>query len=43
MDCPADSTEKINISIPVVEMTESVADSLVNFLKSGRRGQDFNF
>nr|XP_004497418.1 signal peptide peptidase-like 5 isoform X1 [Cicer arietinum] len=37
MDCPADSTEKINISIPVVEMTESVADSLVNFLKSGRR------
>ena len=37
MDCPTDTKEKINISIPVVEITESLADNLIKVLKSGNR------
>jgi len=43
MDCPKDTAEKINISIPVVEVTEEVIDNLNKILKSGKRGWDFNF
>ncbi|XP_024629122.1 signal peptide peptidase-like 5 isoform X2 [Medicago truncatula] len=37
MDCPKDTTEKINISIPVVEVTEEVIDNLNKILKSGKK------
>lgn len=43
MDCPKDTTEKVNISIPVVEVTEEVIDNLNKILKSGKKGWDFNF
>lgn len=43
MNCPSDTKEKIDISIPVVEVTESLAGNLKNSLKSGKKGQDFNF
>jgi hypothetical protein len=38
MDCPTDTSEKINISIPVVEITVAVVDTLYNSLKSGKKG-----
>ncbi|KAK2459210.1 signal peptide peptidase [Trifolium repens] len=37
MDCPTDTSEKINISIPVVEITVAVVDTLYNSLKSGKK------
>lgn len=41
MQCSKDIGE--NISIPVVEMTKSVGDVFNKILKSGKRGQTFNF
>ncbi|XP_058774577.1 signal peptide peptidase-like 5 [Vicia villosa] len=37
MNCPSDTKEKIDISIPVVEVTESLAGNLKNSLKSGKK------
>ncbi|KAL5066620.1 hypothetical protein RYX36_017507 [Vicia faba] len=37
MNCPSDTTEKIDISIPVVEVTETLAENLKNSLKSGNK------
>ncbi|PNY05939.1 signal peptide peptidase 2B-like protein [Trifolium pratense] len=37
MDCPTDTTEKITISIPVVEITLTLVDTLYNSLKSGKK------
>ncbi|CAJ2631189.1 unnamed protein product [Trifolium pratense] len=37
MDCPTDTTEKITISVPVVEITLTLVDTLYNSLKSGKK------
>ncbi|KAI5402101.1 Signal peptide peptidase-like 3 [Lathyrus oleraceus] len=37
INCPSDTTEKIDISIPVVEVTQTLAENLKNSLTSGKK------